>query len=210
MATQRVYDPRTGKWTKKTVKDSKSSNTNNKNKSKNSGSLTSTKTDKKTSSGSSQKKSNKKIINTLEGTLSVVPNRTNIKIKSADTIKITGIGSQLSGRYYVKDVVKSLSSSGLQITLTVIKTNFRDTLKTTTKTTSKNKGKNTSETLKSKNSSTSSKNKKRTYVAGKGDTVYTVAKKFYKSGSKVYKDKIKKANNLSSDTLKKGQKLIIP
>ena len=138
----RKYDPKTGTWKK--VSDKKTSKSNNTSKKKSndvSGKTDKSKTNKNSSAGSSKKKSNKRVLNTLEGTVTVVPTPTTIKIKPAQTIKISGVGSQLSGKYYVKDVTRTISSSGLSISLTVIKTNFRETLKTTTKKISKKKGK---------------------------------------------------------------------
>ena len=143
----RKYDPKTGTWKKVSdKKTSKSNNTSKSNTSKKksndtSGKTNSSKTNKNSSAGSSKKKSNKRVLNTLEGAVTVVPTPTTIKIKPAQTIKISGVGSQLSGKYYVKDVTRTISSSGLSISLTVIKTNFRETLKTTTKKISKKKKK---------------------------------------------------------------------
>ena len=138
----RKYDPKTGTWKKVSGKKTSKSNSTSKKKSNDvSGKTDKSKTNKNSSAGSSKKKSNKKVLNTLEGTVTVVPTPTTIKIKPAQTIKISGVGSQLSGKYYVKDVTRTISSSGLSISLTVIKTNFRETLKTTTKKISKKKGK---------------------------------------------------------------------
>lgn len=87
----------------------------------------------KTSQTNTKYESDKAVIeqefNTLEGELSVIVCQDTMRIKEGDTIYLHGVGKNLSGSYYVSQVVKSLTSDGLSITLTLIKTGFRDSLK---------------------------------------------------------------------------------
>lgn len=82
----------------------------------------------------SKTKAEKKYIevefNTLEGELVVSPSKKTLKVKVNDTVNIQGIGSYLSGKYFVSAVKRTLNSdSGYSHTLTVIKNGFGDSLK---------------------------------------------------------------------------------
>ncbi len=82
----------------------------------------------------SQKKAEKEFIeiefNTLVGDLVLVPSTRTIKLRVGQTIIIEGIGSYLSGQYFIRNIRRTLNiSSGYTHTLTVIKTGFGNTLK---------------------------------------------------------------------------------
>ena len=227
-----TYNPTTGIWEKssggssstsknpsnKNQKDSKSSNTNKtstSNSSSKSGKLTSTNTDKKTSTGKTEKKYNTIEYNILEGTLKIIATKSTIKIKAGDTIKLKGFGKYLSGKYYVQDVTRNLTSSGYEMSLTVIKTDYGDSIKSSSKSTSKSSNSNKSNNLSSKKDRDSSKKTTKTntkvHYLKKGESLWTIAVKYYKDGSKY--EKIAKANNLSKSqymNLPIGKKLIIP
>lgn len=66
--------------------------------------------------------------NTLKGEVSVIPTYKVLKIQIDKTVNIFGIGSNLSGKYYVTGVKRTLNSSGYSQTLSVIKNGFGDTL----------------------------------------------------------------------------------
>lgn len=66
--------------------------------------------------------------NTLKGEVSVLPTIDTLKIKIDKTVNIFGIGNNLSGKYYVTGVKRSLNSSGYSQTLSVIKNGFGDTI----------------------------------------------------------------------------------
>ena len=137
----RQYDPKTGTW--KIVDDSKSKvvttpskNNNSGSKNNNSGSnsnLSSNNTDNSTSTGAVEQEYNYIEINTLEGTVSVVPTIATLKVKVGDTVSLQGFGNTLSGLYYVKEVNKQINASGLTLTWTVMRSNFGSSLKYTVK-----------------------------------------------------------------------------
>lgn len=222
-----TYDPKTGKWKKTTTstKDKPSSKPSDNKSSKKStskpkvtspskpnksGNLTHNSTDSKSSKGKVEKENNYIEINTLEGTLNYIATPETIKITAGDTIKLNGLGINLSGNYYVKSVTRQFSASGYINSAVLIKTDMGTSLKETTK----NGGKDRPTTTVS---STPSK-KVRYYTVKKGDTLKKIAKKFYNSSSKKYVDKIYKANKklikynkaTSKYIIKVGQKIIIP
>lgn len=214
-----TYDPKTGKWTKSTTNSSSSSSssTTKNNKSttksttKSSGdNLTSTDSDSKSSTGSVEKKYNNIELNTLNGTLSFIVTEQTIKLKAGDTVKLSGLGKYLSGKYYVKDITRQISSSGYSHSATLIKTDFGKSLKKSTSS-SKKKSASKSSTKKTVKSSNESSNAKRKYTVKKGDCLWAIAKKFYKDGSKYTKiydantDKVANPNLIYI-----GQVLIIP
>jgi hypothetical protein len=140
-----TYDSVTGKWTKNSSTNSTSTGSSTK--------KTETKTTAKktpTSKTTNQKKGNgdttdKKYRDieycTLEGELSVVPNKETLKIRAGETITLYGVGSYLSGRYFVTNVTRTIDDNGFSITLTVIKTGFGDSIKKATSTKHKAKTK---------------------------------------------------------------------
>lgn len=148
-----TYDPQTGKWTKskeekkttttkktttktttkKTNTTTKKSNTTTK---KSSGSSSSSHT-KKSSSGKVKKKYNTIKLRTLSGTLNFIANENTIKLKAGDTIELKGFGKYLSGKYYIQDITRSISSSGYTNSATVIKTDFGESVKIIKKTSNK-------------------------------------------------------------------------
>lgn len=132
----RQYDPKTRTW--KIVDDSKSKVVITPSKKKNnSGSnksnLSSNNTDKNTSTGAVEQEYNNIEVNTLEGTVSVVPTPDTLKVKVGDTVSLQGFGNTLSGLYYVKEVNKQINASGLTLTWTVMRSNFGSSLKYTVK-----------------------------------------------------------------------------
>lgn len=132
----RQYDPKTRTW--KIVDDSKGKVVTTPSKKKNnSGSnksnLSSNNTDKNTSTGAVEQEYNNIEVNTLEGTVSVVPTPDTLKVKVGDTVSLQGFGNTLSGLYYVKEVNKQINASGLTLTWTVMRSNFGSSLKYTVK-----------------------------------------------------------------------------
>lgn len=140
-----TYNPQTGKWTKSTqvIKSTSTKKNTSTKKSSSSGSKKSSSSNKnhtkKSSSGKVQKKYNTIKLRTLTGTLNFVANENTIKLKAGDTIELKGFGKYLSGKYYIQDLTRTISSSGYSNSATVIKTNFGESVKIIKK--SSNKGK---------------------------------------------------------------------
>lgn len=211
----RVFDPVTGTWTKVTTVDKTSEDTTKKEsstvstsaKSDSEDSLVSTSSDSSSPKGTVEKKYNDINYNILNGNVSLLPTPNNLKINCGDTVKISNIGSYLSGKMYVQDREISIDSNGLSLKMTVIKTDFGDTLKV-----AKSSG-NSSKSSKSVSSSGTSDDNSgsKTHVVSKGDTLWTIAIKYYGSGAKY--TLIAEANNISKSDytkLKIGAKLKIP
>lgn len=174
---------------------------------------------KSSSSSDADKKANQIELNTLKGTLNYIVTEETIKLNAGDTVRLKGFGKYLSRKYYVVDIRRTISLDGYSNSATVICTDFGESLKSITKETKKKKSETagqsstpTADTKKEKSSKTSKTTKKtRYYTVKKGDCLWSIAKKFYGSGSsytKIYnanKGKIKNPNHI-----KTGMKLVIP
>lgn len=209
-----TYDPKTGKWTKHTTTTSSSSgggsNSSNKKTSTTSGSsnLTSSNSNKNSSTGSTEKKYNYIEINTLSGTLNFIVTEETIKLKAGDTVKLKGLGSYLSGNYYVQDLTRQISSNGYSHSATLIKTDFGKSLKTSTSTTSK---KTTPKKEKKVTSTPKASSAKRTYTVKRGDCLWNIAKRFYGNGSAYTKIYDANTNKIANPNLiYPGQVFVIP
>lgn len=192
-----TYDPQTGKWTKSKVEKktttakkstTKKSNTTTK---KSSGSHSNNHT-KKSSSGKVKKKYNTIKLRTLSGTLNFVANENTIKLKAGDTIELKGFGKYLSGKYYIQDLTRSISSRGYTNSATVIKTDFGESVKVVKKTSKKkskkkatklkpvNKNKKViSESLKTVKVTKTAEFATLTYTVTKGECPMSIAKKIF-------------------------------
>lgn len=145
-----TYNPKTGTWSKTTSgsKDSGSTtttktggsnnpSTSSSSSSSSSGNLTASTGDNKSSTGSTEQKYNYIEINTLVGQLAFIVTEETIKLTAGDTVKLKGLGKYLSGKYYVKEMNRNISSNGYSHNAIVIKTDFGTSLKSTTKTSKK-------------------------------------------------------------------------
>lgn len=225
----RVYDPDTGVWTyvannktelkQNSTIDSKTDlpktatvpkvETVKVDQKASSDKLVATSSDPKGAVGSTEKKYNEINYNILNGSVALLAKTKNLKINCGDTVTIKNVGSYLSGKMYVQDREITLGSDGLSLTMTVINTDFTDALK---------KGKSTGNSGSSKSSTkvsslgSSDKNDgKKVHTVVKGDSLWSIAVKYYGKGSK-YTD-IAKANSIKESDYKKikiGTKLIIP
>lgn len=136
-----VYDPVTKKWNKTT------SNSTNANGANITTSSTKSEPAPKPSTGSSvngisskptksntQKKADKEYIekeyNTLEGNIEVTPSDITMSLLVDNTVQVEGLGSNLSGPFYIDTIDLNIdSSSGITITLGVMRTGFGDKMK---------------------------------------------------------------------------------
>lgn len=139
MATKMVYDPKQEKWVPTTDSSNggvvssppptttSSATTNSQAKTPQPAADSQTQTN---SSGKSNKEQAVLEYNTLEGDLSLRASVGVLKIKEDTTVNLNGVGSYLSGLYYVSGVNYSLdSSSGFSMSCTVVKNGFGDSLK---------------------------------------------------------------------------------
>lgn len=138
--------------------------------------LSSTNSDKNSSTGAVEKESNEIELNTLEGSLNFIVNEETVKIKAGDTIDLQGFGNHLSGKYYVKELVRQIGSNGYTNSATVIKTDFGSTLVVNEKKNEETKDE------KSVSNSSSADSSQRTHTVVKGDTLWGIAKKYYGDG----------------------------
>ena len=197
-----TYDPKTGKWTKKTTNSTPSSSGSN---------LTSSNSNKNSSTGSTEKKYNYIEINTLSGTLNFIVTEETIKLKAGDTVKLKGLGSYLSGNYYVQDITRQISSNGYSHSATLIKTDFGKSLKTSTSTTNKKTKKKTPKKQKKVASSPKASSAKRTYTVKRGDCLWKIARSFYGNGAlytRIYDANTNKIAN--PNLIYPGQVFVIP
>ena len=206
-----TYDPKTGKWTKSSdsgSSSSSSSSSSSKNTGTGSENLTSSSSNQNSSTGATEKKYNTIEINTLEGTLNFIVTKATIKLKAGDTVNIKGIGKYLSGKYYVKEVTRQISSNGYSHSAVLIRTDFGKTLKTSTSTLNKKVEKK--KPVKSTPPATT-KSPQRTYTVKKGDCLWNIAKQFYGNGAMYTKIYDANTNKIANPNLiYPGQIFVIP
>ena len=214
-----TYDPKTGEWTNKTTNSGGSSSggggnskkTHSSTPSSSGSNLTSSNSNKNSSTGSTEKKYNYIEINTLSGTLNFIVTEETIKLKAGDTVKLKGLGSYLSGDYYVQDLTRQISSNGYSHSATLIKTDFGKSLKTSTSTTNKKTKKKTPKKQKKVASSPKASSAKRTYTVKRGDCLWKIARSFYGNGAlytRIYDANTNKIAN--PNLIYPGQVFVIP
>ena len=136
----------------------------------------------------------------LEGSLSLKEPKPSIKAKKGVTLK--GLGSKLSGLYFVTQVKHTFKASGYTQSLNLSREWKGESMKngSTNKPPTTTTNKEVTPTV-----------VKRTYTVKKGDSLWNIAKKYYGNGNeytKIYnanKDKIKNPN-----LIYQGQVLTIP
>lgn len=144
MPNEYTYDEVTGKWEKQSITaPSQSSSKGTIEQAKNSKSASSSSSSKSSSSGSSSKETSQTNTqdtadkeyreieyNTLEGELTITLSDLTHLVHVGDTVQLDGLGSNLSGLYFVSKIKRTLSgSNGYDVVLTVIKTGFGDGIK---------------------------------------------------------------------------------
>lgn len=145
-SSQYVYNPKTGKWERVPASEGGSSGSPSSGGSSpssggssgghSSGSTGNSNSGSSGSSSSSQMEADRDYIEiefrTLVGQLRLIPTPKTISLRVGQTIELGGIGSYLSGKYFISDIRRTVSNSGYTHTLTVIKTGFGDDIKTVT------------------------------------------------------------------------------
>lgn len=197
-----TYNPKTGSWNKSSTSTVSPKKDKDKGSSSN---LTNTSTNKNSSKGSVEKEKNEIEVNTLVGSLKMICTDKTIRLKVGDTVNLKGFGKYLSGNYFVKDITRTLSSSGYSQSATVIKTDFGKSLKMTAK------GDKPEPTAKVQSTPTPQKSPQKTYTVKKGDCLWKIAKQFYGDGGAY--GKIYDANThqiVNPNLIYVGQKILIP
>lgn len=218
-----TYNPKTGQWSSNP--NAPSSNTSSGSPVSNTGQKTSANTatpqattatdnlvastDKADSAqGSTEKENNDIEYNVLSGTLNFVANKKTIKIKAGATIELRGLGSTLSGLYYVQDVTRNISSSGYSHSATVIKTDFGNSLKAPVVQQAQQEPTGQAPTGEAP---VEQKVEQKTHILQQGECLWSVAKKVYGNGADYVK--IAQANGISPSqytNLPTGMNLMIP
>lgn len=139
---------------------------------------------------------------TLDGTITLREPNLNIKAKKGITLK--GLGSKISGLYYVESVEYVFDGSGLTQKITVSREWKGESMKngssTTTATTTTSNKTQVTPTVQTK-----------THTVVKGDTLWAISKKYYGKGSDYMKIYNANKNILKNPNLiYPGQKLTIP
>ena len=95
--------------------------------------LSSASNDKQSAKGKTTQKVNKKTLRALEGEAVILPLKKNIDIQVGDTVKMSGLGKYLSGKYYVSGRNITIGNNAFSLSLNLLKTNFRKQIKISAK-----------------------------------------------------------------------------
>ena len=148
-----------------------------------------------------------KEINVLEGDIKL---RTpDFSIVPQKSVRLEGIGTALTGLYYIESSTISVTKDGVEQTISVSRNGFTDTVKMNNATapTNKSPAKTPTKTPAKKPAEKTAQS----YTVKRGDNLWNIAKKYYGKGSlwtKIYnanKGKIKNPNLIYP-----GQKFTIP
>jgi hypothetical protein len=107
--------------------------------------------------------------NTLTGSCKILPTKNSIKLKVGETVTLQGIGKYLSGLYFIAGITRTISESGYEMTLQLIRNGFGDSLKK----------------AKANNTTTATKPKAKSANTAKKDTSKNVVNNSFKVGDKV-------------------------
>ena len=144
----------------------------------------------------------------LTGTVTLREPKANLKAKTG--VKLSGLGSKLSGVYFVEKVTHNFNrDGGYSQSLNVSRKWVGESIKGGASKPSKTPSTNNSTTSKKEPVKTTSTT--RTYTIKKGDTLWAIAKKYYGKGSEY--TKIYNANKniiKNPDLIYPGQKIKIP
>ena len=199
-STSYSYVESTGEWVANTTEvPSESKDTSQANES--SDNLSSTDTNKDSATGNAEKEANEIEYDVLSGTLNYIATADTIQLKAGDTVTLNNLGKYLSGDYYVQDVTRSVSANGYSHSATLIRTDFGDKLSV----------KGAVEETKEEKKEEPQKENVRTHTVSKGDTLWSIATKYYGKGSLYTKIYDSNTNQVANPNLiYVGQQLVIP
>ena len=159
----------------------------------------------------------------LTGKINLLVTKNTLKLKVGDTVYCKGFGKYLSGKYFINDITRTISTSGFATSATLIRMDFGKSLKSGGTVSDYHTSRHyspdatdSSDNSKGKTDSKTATVVRKTHTVRKGETMWSIAVKYYKDGSKF--TKIANINNIPIITkngkktcnIKVGQKLIIP
>lgn len=136
-----------------------------------------------TAKGQAKKKSYTIEYNILKGQLKVLATKDTITLTAGDTVNLFGLGKYLSGKYFIEDVTREVSRSGYSHTFNVLKPDFGKSLKS---------------------GLTIGQACNLVHFVQKGETLWSLAKRYYGSGKKW--PLIAQANNIDASFTNKNGK----
>lgn len=112
----------------------------------------------------------------LTGSANIVPN---LKLRVGNTVNMQGLGKYVSGLYFVEEITYTLNSKGLSQSISVSKNAFGESINSSNSSTT-----NTNTNTTKQEEPVKQESKKRTHTFKKGDTLWSLAVKYYGSGTK--------------------------
>lgn len=181
---------------------------------------------KKKSSSSSTSKKKSYTYRYLEGTVNLLTTKDTLKLKAGKTVYCKGFGKYLSGKYYIQDITRTISSSGISTSATFIRMRSTSTIKSgsTVKDSHESRSYTPDGILNKLTPSNTEEPTKidlavvtKYHIVLKGETLRTIAKDFYGDASRWRE--IADANDIPfiyyggmpiGGEIKIGQRLLIP
>lgn len=224
-AAKRTYNPKTSSWKSsgKSVTSSTPAMVNNSvptgqstsgevsaTAGASSDNLSASTADSTTATGSAEQEANTIEYYLLSGQCTYIATPKTIQLKAGDTVGMVGLGSGLSGSYYVQDVTRKVDGNGYSHTMTLIKTDFgRASIK---KTAAEVQAEEQAKTQAGSDAAqVAVQSESRMHTLAQGETLWSVASKYYGDGSQY--EKIAAANNIPQsmyNSLPVGLPLAIP
>ena len=152
----------------------------------------------------------------LTGNVDIYPN---LNLRVGNTVNMQGLGKYISGLYFIEEIEYSIDRNGLSQTLSVSKNAFGESVNSKPAQSPNNNSSNNTTNNNTTNNNTQQEVKpkqepKRTHTFKKGDTLWSLAVKYYGSGTKW--THIAKANGIDVNdekrirSIKVGEVFTIP